>query len=193
MPEEYRQSLASNYADANLVFLGFEDNEESGCDYKLYLEFWDKCRKEIQTSKNPAEPVLLHLGFKWNPEASSHREPSRYMWFPSLSIGEILHRVSRIYSGHGEKDTFEISKEIIEAGGRRSGDKSLVYLEVFEANSVRKSFDINIYRANLRMRDIHSSLSTCWQHFSIPPQQFTRLYGVVADKYFGHLSGGVKP
>ena len=191
MPSAYRDAFAAHVADANLVFLGFEDNEESGCVYRLYLEFWDKRQKDIQATTNRTEPVLLHLGFKWNADDSTQRAISRYMWYPSLSLAEILHRLSDIYLDQSDRTSFEIAKEIIEVAGSRSVDKSLVYLEVFEENSLRRSFDINVYRAGLRLRDIYSSLLACTQNFSIPDQQFGRLYPLVADKYFGHLSGGV--
>ena len=116
---------------------------------------------------------------------------SRYMWYPILTLAEILHRLSDVYEDHDDRTSFEIAREIIEVAGSRGIDNSLVYLEVFEENSLRRSFDINVYRANLRLRDIYSSLVRCWQHYSPPAQQFDRLYELVADKYFGHLSGGV--
>ena len=43
MPEQYLHMLNTQYSSANLTFIGFEDNE-SGCVYKIYLEFWDKLK-----------------------------------------------------------------------------------------------------------------------------------------------------
>jgi hypothetical protein len=40
MPDACFVPFRDALADANLVFLGFEDNEP-GCVYKVYLEFWD--------------------------------------------------------------------------------------------------------------------------------------------------------
>jgi hypothetical protein len=64
MPKSYLDSFESSLADANLVFLGFEHNEDD-CVYKIYLEFWEKVQKDLQMTPGNTSPVLLHLGFKW--------------------------------------------------------------------------------------------------------------------------------
>lgn len=190
MPQAYADSLAEHFAEANLVFLGFEDNE-TGCIYKVYLEFWDKVRKDIQSKRDKMEPVMLHLGFKWNTNDNTHRAVARYACYPLLSVSGMLQRLTNIYQGHEDKTSLRVAKEIVEFAANRAGERSFIYLEVSEGKSPRISFDINLYRANIRLKEIHASLWELRGHFSISADRFGRLYELAGDKLLGHLSGGV--
>ena len=64
MPGDFLHPLEEHFAEASLVFLGFEDNEP-GCIYKIYLEFWDKVKEGLRAEPRRKHPALLHLGFKW--------------------------------------------------------------------------------------------------------------------------------
>jgi len=190
MPETYVESFEADLADANLVFMGFEDNEAS-CMYKVYLEFWEKVKKDLQTKRDKKEPVLLHLGFKWNTEDSTRRTIARYTCYPVLSVKEILKRIASIYAGHEDPTSREVTESMIQSAAKRSGDTSFIYVEVSEPNNPRVSFDINLYKANVRLSEVSSMLSKVRQHYAISAQQFGRLYELVGDKLLGHLSGGI--
>jgi hypothetical protein len=82
-------------------------------------------------------------------------------------------------------------EEIIQFSARRSVDRSFIYVEVHEDGNPRQSFDINLYKANLRLREIVPFLARIRQHYSVPVEQFDRLYELVGDKLFGHLAGGI--
>jgi hypothetical protein len=60
-----------------------------------------------------------------------------------------------------------------------------------EENNSRRSFDINMYKANLRMRDLYPLLSRIFRYYRIPDDIFHPLYDQVKLRIFGHLSGGV--
>lgn len=190
MPTTYMEAFKAHLADANLVFLGFEDNE-ADCVYKIYLEFWEKVKQDIQIKSNGNEPALLHLGFKWNSDNNTERTISRYTCYPLLSLDDILKRLSKLYGNHQDRNCLGIAEDIIRFAASRSDATSFIYVEVGEENNPRRSFDINLYKANLRLSDIYPSLSRTQQHYSIPAEQFARLYKLVGDKLFGHLSGGV--
>ena len=83
MPKEFVSSLDEHLPDANLVFLGFEDNPPSGT-YKVYLEFWERVKSEVQSNPTSLSPKLLHLGFKWNVADNTQRTLSKYMCHPLL-------------------------------------------------------------------------------------------------------------
>lgn len=190
MPTTYMEAFKAHVPDANLVFLGFEDNE-ADCVYKIYLEFWEKVTKDIQIKSNRNEPALLHLGFKWNTDNNTEGTISRYTCYPLLSINDILKRLSGLYESREEKISLEVAEDIIKFAASKSVATSFIYVEVSEENNPRRSFDINLYKANLRLSDIYPSLSRTRQHYSIPAEQFARLYKLVDNKLFGHLSGGV--
>jgi hypothetical protein len=115
------------------------------------------------------------------------------MCHPLLSVKEILKRVTKIYEGREDAISFEVAREIIQLAGNRCLDRSFLYLEVEEEHNPRLSFDLNLYKASLRLVEIHASLLRICRHYSISSEQFNRLYQVVGQKLFGHLSGGLNP
>ena len=127
MPGRYLEAFKENLSDANIVFLGFEENER-GCVYKIYLEFWDKIRREIRNKPNKTEPVLLHLGFKWNTGDNTRGTVSRYMCYPLLTVNDILKRVTAIYEGHKDSTSFKVAKGIIELAASRTADDMFIVL-----------------------------------------------------------------
>ncbi len=190
MPTQYRESFAAHLAEANLVFLGFEDNEEAGCVYRMYLEFWKKIERDTRDRPEDTKPSLLHLGFKWHTDDNTQRVISRYMCYPRLPLDSIQDRLSGVYAAHSESVPHEVARDIVSLAGSRSGGQSPIYVEVREDNSRRRSFDINLYGAGLQMRDLNGHLSKIRLHYHIPDEQFRRLVALVGDKLFGHLSGG---
>ncbi len=190
MPARYMESFQALLADANVVFLGFEDGKVD-CLYKVYLEFWEKVKSDIHGKSNIQQPVLLHLGFKWNTDDNSQHAISRYMCYPMLPAEDILARISNVYRGHEANTSRQIAEDIIKFAIDRSAGNSFIYLEVEEENNPRRSFDINLYKAQFRLSEIAASLSRMRQHYSIPDEQFRRLYQLVGNKLLGHLAGGL--
>ena len=190
MPDDYVQSLEEHLPDANLVFLGFEDNPPHGT-YKVYLEFWERVKSEVRSNPTSLTPKLLHLGFKWGVEDNSQRTTSKYLCYPLLSNEAILQRMSDVYIGHEDSVSQNIAAEIVALAVRRAKEAPLIYLEVFEEDSLRRSFDINLYSAMLSLKDIQPALIRLRDHFAIPMSTFDRLYCLTCDKLLGHLSGGI--
>ena len=190
MPDEYVQALEEHLPNANLVFLGFEDNPPHGT-YKIYLEFWERVKSEVRSNPTSLTPKLLHLGFKWSVEDSSQRTTSKYVCYPLLSNEAILQRMSDVYVGHEDSVSQNITTEIVALAIRRAKEAPLIYLEVFEEDGLRRSFDINLYAAMLSLKDIQPALIRLRDHFAIPTSTFDRLYCLTCDKLLGHLSGGI--
>lgn len=190
MPEEFFQSLDEHLSDANLVFLGFEDNPPVGI-YKVYLEYWDRMKSEVQLEPATLEPKLLHLGFKWNAIDNSQRTISRYLCYPLLSTDSILQRMTNLYAGHEQATSLKIATEIVAFAASRAEARSFIYLEVDEGSRLRRSFDINLYPAMLPLSSIKPVLTRLCDHFSIQTDRFDRLHHLISDKLLGHLSGGI--
>jgi len=190
MPEVYVNSFAARLADANLVFLGFEDHEAS-CTYKVYLEFWEKVKEEVRRQPPPQAPLLLHLGFKWDANDSRRKAVSEYRCFPLLDKREIRKRIADIYAVQPPSTCGRIVDELVELAATRCVDGALKYVEVHEEDSRRVSFDLNLYAAQLCLQEIWPWLSTIRQHYAIPAEHFARLYDLVGDKLLGHLSSGI--
>ena len=60
-----------------------------------------------------------------------------------------------------------------------------------EEGNPRRSFDINLYEAALRLRDLDSPLAAARRRYRISDETFGPLFQQVADARFGHLAGGI--
>ena len=190
MPGNLLQEYRTRLPDSNYLHFGFEETERT-CLCKAYLEFYDKVEKTMRTQQGKFDSFLMHLGFKWDALDNSRHALTRYRWYPSLPVGVMLERLSNILGPHGSGTLFEVTKGIIEAVLKVIPPYDILYMEVDEENSLRKSFDINMYRAKLPLRELEPWLSQTGRHYSIPPEQFSALYDGVQDKTFGHIAGGI--
>ncbi|MDH3257496.1 MAG: hypothetical protein OEM27_07745 [Nitrospinota bacterium] len=190
MPENFLRDFQDNLADANLILLGFEENRNN-CVFKIYLEFWDKFLKGMRQRTDKTVPGLLFLGFKWDVLDNTKAAITKYTCYPKLTAEGILKRMSALYHSHEDKKSFEIAGKIINLAASRVDPTSFRYLEAGEENNPRKSFDINFYSANLRIRNLSPMLSELGRHYLIPNQEFNHLYRRVNTEIFGHLSGGI--
>lgn len=190
MPDDYVERFEDGLPEANLVFLGFEDNE-SNCVFKVYLEFWEKQKARIAADSGDTQPGLLHVGYKWRAGDDAVRAVTQYMWRPRLSVADMLAQLRDIYRGHAGAGALEIASGIVELAASRGDGRSFRYLEVAEEGNPRKSFDINLYGGALILNDIRPFVLRKCRDFSIPEELPDRLFRLDGAKRFGHISGGV--
>ncbi|HSB81182.1 MAG TPA: DUF3467 domain-containing protein [Candidatus Methylomirabilis sp.] len=189
MPREYVDALGEKLSEANYVHFGFEEGETT-CLYKFYLEFWQRIEEDLKRNPDNHGPFLLHLGFKWDASDSSICAITRYTWHPWLEVEDLLARASRLLSPHDHGASFEIVKGIVGLASARIPHRDILYLEVAEDGNPRRSFDINTYRANLRLAELYPLWLQIGRQYSIPFQQMQALYERIQQKTFGHISGG---
>lgn len=190
MPENLLQEYRGRLQDSNYLHFGFEENEKT-CLCKAYLEFYDKVEETMRTQPGQFDSFLMHLGFKWDALDNSRQTITRYTWYPFLPVEVMLERVSSILAPHGSGTLFEIAKGIVEIALKVVPPYDILYMEVDEENNPRKSFDINMYRARLPLRELKPCLSQMGRHYAIPSEEFSALYEGVQDKTFGHIAGGI--
>jgi hypothetical protein len=190
MPQTCLAQFGKGLPDANIILFGYEENE-TGSVYKAYLEFGSQFDKAILSNPREPEALLIHLGFKWNAEKNTAYTTARYVCYPSFSVETIQEKLSNVFYANSHRPSFEMAKGIIELAAKRMRPDEFLYTEVMEDNNSRLSFDINMYRANLRMRDLYPLLSRIFRHYRIPDDTFHKLYDRVKLRIFGHLSGGI--
>lgn len=191
MPEELLGPFERYLPDADYIHFGFEENEGS-CIYKAYLEFHEKIKTEVKNTRPRASRTfLMHMGFKWDVADPARRVVTNYTWYPFLSVDAMEEKLSGILDPHGQGTSLEIARGILGIASRRVPRQDILYLEVIEEGNPRKSFDINIYRANLKLGELYPFLLDMCRHYSIPPDRFHALYEQVKGKVFGHLAGGI--
>jgi tryptophan halogenase len=187
MPPRLRAAAADNFAMAKCLHFGFEGNPDSiVC--KLYLE-GDVTGPQADQARLAKQPVLMHLAFKWDLLRDA-AVTTRYFWHPFLSAREVEDRLAHVYRDRPAASQ-EIARSLLRQAVERAPAERLQYLEVEEAETERRSFDLNVYNAKLQVKDIASLLQQMRELFAIRPGQFQALYDQIKGMSLGHLAGGV--
>lgn len=189
MPENCIKSFEEHFSKANLVYFGIEEHSKHFV-YKVYLEFWSRFIDKSANNSDKNQPFVLHIGYKWNADNNTQNTIARYTLYPDLTQDKILHRIKNMYQNSSDAQAYEIAEEIILAAAKNE-KCSFKYLEVEEENNPRKSYDINVYEAELLIKDIHCELRKAQVHYNIPNNLFDKFYSQIQNKILGHLSGGI--
>ncbi len=190
MPAYLLEQMGRRIGGANYLHFGFEENTRT-CLYKIYLEFWDAVARKLVPPRTATGPLLLHLGYKWDAGDPSRCAVSRYDWYPWLSVPEITDRLTRLCGPSGGGEVLATAAAFVLRAAERVSPRDILYLEVAEDGNPRRSFDINIYRADLQAAEVYPYLCRMGRYFRVPVREFHRLYEHMKTAKFGHLSGGV--
>jgi tryptophan halogenase len=188
MPVSLQQQVAEPFAQASCVHFGFE-NGTDGVVCKLYLE------RSVSDDERTAavardEAVLLHLAFKWS-RGGKMRAVTRYFWYPQSPIETIRDRIAAIFESGDESEAAAFALHALELAASRADANQLQYLEVLEDDNGRRSFDLNVYEANLQVKDLQPGLNTMRDYFHVPRGHFQAIYDQVRLHSLGHIAGGV--
>lgn len=191
MPEPFQATFRENLSEANVVLFGFERSRNEVV-YKAYLEFGAGFKKRSQADSGNGESVLMHLGFKWNVSDDSQKAVAQYRCFPMLTEKDMLERLSsKDFFKDERKGYLAIVEAILNLAVCRTHPYEFIYLEAEEDGNQRTSFDINLYRANLRMSEVYPHLLEIGRYFSIPREEYHRIYEASRNQIFGHIQAGI--
>jgi hypothetical protein len=189
MPEALAGAFAARLPEANYVHAGFEEGGR-GSLYKLYLEFWTDWEHEITSQPTRSAPFVVHLGFKWDPRDGARQAVSTYTCYPRLPFEQLRDRVIHLFDP-APRQTLDIALECLERAAARIGRDRMLYLEVSEEGNPRRSFDVNVYKAGLRLRDVEDLVRQACREFAISAERWQALSARVQGERLGHLSGGI--
>lgn len=187
MPKNLIDIFTRHLPLANYVHFGFEEDENK-LTYKVYLEFFETIKGEIEKRKERPEQALLHLGLKWDVADPSRQTVTRYIWYPWISSDEIVRRASAMVEGAPGLD--DAARNLVSLALARIPSRDILYLEVTEEGNPRRSFDINVYRADLQIAEAYPLLSVLCRRHGVSYQTFHSLYDTIKTKKLGHLAGG---
>lgn len=185
IPDKLKALFLEHLPDADVVGYGSEDGE-GGVIYKAYLEFWQKVRGQVLAGSR--EPALMYLGFKWYASDSSRNLVARYTCYPMLDLAGLLRRIRAIYGGELDRPSCGAALHLAEFAARRNA--APIYLEVSEDGTARRSYDINLYKANLTLGELEPVLHEAAGRYAVPTAPFSAFYARLRNGVFGHLSGG---
>ncbi|WP_415905049.1 hypothetical protein ACMXYW_02160 [Neptuniibacter sp. QD48_55] len=183
MPSEGLGWIQSRFDKAELVHLGYE-NERGEPLCKLYLEY--PYPATASEGVNSSKGFLLHQAIKWYPNSNRHLITD-YRCLPSLSKKRLFSFVEQCLGPSGRLQSLWV-KTLLE---RVCKSELPMILDVSEPESVRRSFDINLYDFSIRIGELKVLLEELFQSFLIPTESvdlfFEQNYGCV----LGHVSGGI--
>ena len=189
MPKAQLEQFEARLPEANTVGFGFEGGREGGA-YKVYLEFWDRVVERVRREPSKPAPQVLFLGYKWPVRGGGRSALAEYTCHPLLVVEAIARRLAALYPP--DSPSLAAAQEILQLAAARLGaNDSFVYVEAAEEGNPRRSFDLNFYKAGLRVADLRVPLSRLCEKYSIPSARLESLLGESAARTFGHLSGGL--
>lgn len=188
MPQGGWEVLSAHLAKANAVFIGTEETPSARM-LKMYVELWDEVRRVVR--EGAREPQLLHLGVKWSTARVGHWEEARYMCHPLLGVRDILRRMAGCYPDAGPRPPLESARSIVRHAAQREPHASFLYVEVQEAGNPRRSFDINLYKSGMLVRDAADEIRAIASHLGVPPADLEAQLEQLGDRALGHISGGM--
>jgi tryptophan halogenase len=181
VPPDFLETISRLLPPSPFVHFGFE-RDFHGAVYKLYLE--------QPAAGGSRGPVLLHQAFKWDVNDAARRVISRYVWHPALTVEQMIVRVADIYGGE-DLEPCRTTLEILQLAQRRMVRGGIRYLEVTDEGTSRRSFDLNLYDANIRIVDVEPLLAQVRRHYSVDPSVFESLWDPIRALKLGHIAGGL--
>lgn len=188
MPERLRATFAEHWPHTNMLGVGLDDGHAEGV-YKVYLEFWDEVVHLVRRTKR-TDPLLLHLGFKWRTGCGDGRI-TRYTCFPMLPLHDTLARIEKIHHGAATATVQTLTTGIVRHAAATRPGVPFLYMEADEEGDPRRSFDINLYKSGLTIRDIEPFVLALGRHYCIPDSEYRLLLSRIGPHLLGHLSGGL--
>jgi hypothetical protein len=190
MPETLLTDASQNVLAAQFIHFGFEADDDS-CLYKLYLEFTRQENRPPAAGGENEGTKLLHLAYKWNPSQAHQHVVTKYFWHRFLTMEQIAQQLKSVFGESESGEPFAIASSLLETAAQRMPPQDIQYLEATEDDSCRKSFDLNVYDAELQIQELQPLLSRMFRHYQIDPSLFETFYQPMKTRIFGHLAGGI--
>lgn len=187
LPPGYEQVLLDAYPRASVVLFGFEPRPD-GATVRAYLEFWDDVRQQVRATRSRA-PRLLHLGVKWEPGHPDRHDLTRYVCHPLLSPAEAIGRMTRLMTGCDPR-LVAAGTGLVGMAMRRAPDETFLYLEAEDELGPRRSYDINLYKAQLNMSDALPSALSAAEALGLEGTMVEAVLRPQATRTLGHISAG---
>jgi hypothetical protein len=187
MPPSFADALPVALERADIVHFGYEAARQHDV-YKIYLEYASKARNAMAASRTP---VLVHLAYKWVAQKPDSSTVTRYTWVPCRNRAEIELKLQELIplneAAHARRCVFGLLARI----ARFADTGELLLMEVEEPDNPRRSCDLNVYDAGVRMHDISDLIDATLNDFVVPSARARTVFDHVGDRALGHLSAGV--
>lgn len=186
MPAELVETASGLLPQADVVHLGFEAGRDAPL-FKLYLEYSAAYRAGAEAAYRGRQSILVHQAFKWAAVSPGAQAISLYHALPVQTAAEIAEALRSIGGGVA----LDIALALLERAVLRVPAEALLLMRVEEPGNPRRSFDLNLYPAELTVRDLGPLFDALAVGFELPAEAIARLRAAMGEGVLGHVSGGI--
>ena len=187
MPSSFADALPVSLERADIVHFGYEAARQHDV-YKIYLEYASEARNAMAASRTP---VLVHLAYKWVAQKPDSSTVTRYTWVPCRTRAEIEVKLQELIPVNEAANARRCVFGLLARIARFADTGELLLMEVEEPDNPRRSCDLNVYDAGVRMHDISDLIDATLNDFAVPSAQGRAVFDRFGDRALGHLSAGV--
>ncbi len=185
-PRAVVRALAQALQGADVIHFGHE-TDALGAVRKIYFEYAAAARRSMAQDR----PALVHFAYKWKPGREHGFAQTRYTWAPAPTRRELEGRVNALLPVGSAPRGRKTALALLELACRAAEAREILLMEVDEPGNARRSLDINLYEAELRLRDVGDLVATIAKDFAIPGERRQAVFADRGDLLLGHLSAGV--
>lgn len=189
-PAAYIQDLSRHLDAADIVHFGYEGGTATST-IKLYLEFSGQFWSSVDATQGHCDPLTVHRAYKWDPHNAASHTLAHYRCQPFMSLDAMTQVMADIYNDSASPEPLDIANTLLRQAAAKLPEQDIFFLQVSEEGNARQSFDVNLYDAELHLRDIAPLLQRMAAHCVLSMDQVQGLFENLSDEALGHLSGGI--
>lgn len=186
MPGDALAALPHALEGAQIIHFGWE-REPEGEIFKLYFEYAAAVRAAMNA--RPRQSALVHRAFKWTPGPAGALHVTLYTWQPCQTCREIEAQLAD--PAFGGSPGALCAQALLRRLERSTGAGEVMVMRVEERGNPRRSLDINLYRADLRVGAVRDLFEQAASDLGAPMQNAQAALDRYADQPLGHLSLGL--
>jgi hypothetical protein len=134
--------------------------------------------------------VLVHRAWKWRLSPAGGYAATDYVWRRLEPRESMKAAIARLCEPDGAMHPAALAVQNALQAAPRTMAEELMLLEVKEEGSARRSFDLNLYPADLSVRAIMPAVERLGAEFRISESEIDLALAPVSGLSLGHISGG---
>lgn len=185
-PVSASAALEDLLGEGDMLHLGFEQEAEAFL-CKLYVENALKIRQlwAAPPANLPEQEVRVHRALKWRSD-SQQCIATDYDWLPCADADQLVSAMTSLCEGV----SVGALQQLLAIATKEAPAEDLQLLRVSEADSPRKSFDLNLYDAQLQVCEVETLLPQLFE-LGLSDQRSLSALNAVSDRLLGHIAVGV--
>jgi len=189
IPADFAGALPAALAHADVVHFGYEAGAGYG---RLQVStsnmYPRRARRWRPQAAPPCSSTLPTSGPPGKPDSGA---VTRYTWLPCRTREEIEAKLQELIPAKDAANARACVLGLLSRIASLPTLAKLLLMEVEEPGYPRRSCDLNVYDAGVRMREISELVDGALRGFAVPPAQGRAVFDRASDRALGHLAGGI--